>query len=84
MAWDDEKKEAVIEAYKSAEPTPETSVEVVKEIAEEYEESPNGVRMILTKAGVYIRKTAAAGTSSNGSGSPAYQKPMPKKNLLPH
>jgi len=60
MAWDDEKKAAVIEAYEKAEPTPETSMEIVKEIAEEYEESPNGVRMILTKAGVYVKKTPAA------------------------
>ena len=31
MAWDDEKKEAVIQAYEGADPTPETSVEIVKE-----------------------------------------------------
>jgi len=73
MAWDDEKKAAVIEAYEKAEPTPETSMEIVKEIAEEYEESPNGVRMILTKAGVYVKKTPAAGgggekKASTGSG----------------
>ena len=55
MAWDDEKKAAVIEAYEAAEPTPENSMEVVAELAEEFEESPNGVRMILTKAGVYIK-----------------------------
>ena len=54
MAWDDEKKAAVIEAYEAAEPTPENSMEVGAELAEEFEESPNGVRMILTKAGVYI------------------------------
>jgi len=72
MAWDDEKKAAVIEAYEKAEPTPETSMEIVKEIAEEYEESPNGVRMILTKAGVYVKKTPAAGSgekkASTGGG----------------
>jgi hypothetical protein len=68
MAWDDEKKAAVVEAYESAEPTPETSMEIVKEIAEEYDESPNGVRMVLTKAGVYVKKTPAAGGSkSSGS-----------------
>ena len=50
MAWDDAKKEAVIEAYEAAEPTPENSMEIVAELAEEFEESPNGVRMILTKA----------------------------------
>ncbi len=60
MAWTDEKKAAVVEAYEQAEPTPENSMEIVKEIADEYEESPNGVRMILTKAGVYVKKTPAA------------------------
>jgi hypothetical protein len=82
MAWDDEKKEAVVEAYKEANPTPETSIEIVKEIAEEYEESPNGVRMILTKAGVYIKKTAAAGTSSNGSASPRVSKADAQDELI--
>ena len=69
MAWDDDKKAAVIAAYEEAEPTPENSMEIVKEIADEYEESPNGVRMILSKAGVYVKKTPAAngsGTSSSG------------------
>lgn len=60
MAWDDDKKAAVIEAYENAEPTPENSMEIVKELAEEYDESPNGVRMILTKAGVYVKKAPAA------------------------
>ena len=32
MAWDDEKKEAVVEAYKEAAPTPETIIEIVNEI----------------------------------------------------
>ena len=71
MAWDDEKKAAVIEAYEAAEPTPENSMEVVAELAEEFEESPNGVRMILTKAGVYVKKAPATGgskASSNGGG----------------
>ena len=55
MAWDDDKKAAVIAAYEEQNPTPENSMEIVKEIADEYEESPNGVRMILSKAGVYVK-----------------------------
>ena len=70
MAWTDEKKAEVIEAYESANPTPETSMELVKDIADEFEESPNGVRMVLTKAGVYVKKAPATGgtksTSSSG------------------
>ena len=72
MAWDDDKKAAVIAAYEEQNPTPENSMEIVKEIADEYEESPNGVRMILSKAGVYVKKTPAAngsGTSSSGRSS---------------
>ena len=67
MAWTDESKEQAIEMYQDAEPTPETSMEIVKDIAEELGESPNGVRMILTKAGVYVRKTPAAKSSGGGS-----------------
>ena len=66
VAWDDEKKAAVIEAYEGADPTPENSMEIVKDLADEYEESPNGVRMILTKAGVYVKKTPAASSKSSG------------------
>jgi hypothetical protein len=44
-------------------------MEIVKDIADQLEESPNGVRMILTKAGVYVRKTPApSGGSSSGGG----------------
>lgn len=65
MAWTDERKAQAVEMYEKAEPTPETSMEIVKEIAEELGESPNGVRMVLTKAGVYIKK--AAGSASAGA-----------------
>lgn len=69
MAWDDEKKAEAVIMYEDAEPTPETSMEVVKDIAEDLGESPNGVRMILTKAGVYIKKATATKSSSGGGGS---------------
>ena len=72
MAWDDDKKAQAVAMYEEAEPTPETSMEIVKDIAEELDESPNGVRMILTKAGVYVKKTPAAkssgGTTTGGGG----------------
>ena len=66
MAWTDEKKAEVIEAYEAQNPTPENSMEIVAEIAEEFEESPNGVRMVLTKAGVYVKKAPAAKAASSG------------------
>ena len=52
--------------YTAEEPTPDTSMEVVKDIADELGESPNGVRMILTRAGVYVKKTPASSSSSSG------------------
>jgi len=68
MAWTDEAKAQAVEMYTAEEPTPENSMEIVKMIAEELGESPNGVRMILTKAGVYVKKTPAAKSSGGGTG----------------
>tara|TARA_Y100000401_G_scaffold28341_2_gene20581 strand:- start:5114 stop:5548 length:435 start_codon:yes stop_codon:yes gene_type:complete len=70
MAWDDDKKAAVVEAYEKQDPTPETSMEIVRDLAEEFDESPNGVRMVLSKAGVYVKKTPGpsnGGTSTGGT-----------------
>ena len=61
MAWTDELKAKVIAQYEAADPTPETSTEIIKDIAEEHEQSPNGVRMVLVQAGVYVKKEAASG-----------------------
>ena len=66
MAWTDESKQQAVEMYAEGEPTPETSMEIVKYIADELGESPNGVRMILTKAGVYVKKTPATGAAKSG------------------
>jgi hypothetical protein len=68
VAWDDDKKAEAVTLYEAASPTPETSMEIVKDIAEELDESPNGVRMILTKAGVYVKKTPAAKSSGGSTG----------------
>ena len=70
MAWSDEKKAEVVAAYTAKNPTPENSMEIVKELAEEFEESPNGVRVILSKAEVYVKKEApakAAGAATSGT-----------------
>ena len=66
VAWTDEAKAQVVEMYTAEDVTPENSMEIVKTIADELNESPNGVRMILTRAGVYVKKSPVA--SSNGSG----------------
>jgi len=70
MAWDDDKKAQAVEMYEAENPTSENSMEIVKEIADELSESPNGVRMILSKAGVYIKKAPAA-AASGGTKAPS-------------
>ena len=69
MAWDDDSKQQAIDMYTAEDPTPENSMEIVKAIAEEMGQSPNGVRMILTKAGVYVKKAPAAGGTAKASSS---------------
>ena len=68
MAWTDEAKAQAVEMYTAEEPTPENSMEIVKMVADELGESPNGVSMILTKAGVYVKKTPAVRASSGNGG----------------
>jgi len=68
MAWTDEQKEQAVAMYLEAEPTAENSMEIVKEIAEELEQSPNGVRMILSKAEVYVKKAPTASESKSSGG----------------
>ena len=68
VAWTDEAKAQAVEMYTAEDPTPENSMEIVKEIAAELGESPNGVRMILTRAGVYVKKTPATKATSSGGG----------------
>jgi len=61
--WTEELKAEVIAKYEGAGPTPESSTEIIKDIAEEIEMSPNGVRMVLVQAGVYVKKEASASTT---------------------
>ena len=61
--WTDELKAKVIEMYEQAGPTPESSTEIIKDIAEEIEMSPNGVRMVLVQAGVYVKKDSSASST---------------------
>jgi len=68
MPWTDESKAEAVESYTDANPTPETSMEIVKQIADDLGESPNGVRMILTKAGVYVKKAPAVKASGGSTG----------------
>ena len=63
MAWTEEQKQSAIDTYTGGNPTPENSTELIKQIAEDMEQSDNGVRMVLVQAGVYVKKDAAASPS---------------------
>lgn len=69
--WTDELKAQVIKMYEDAEPTPESSTEIIKDIADEIEMSPNGVRMVLIQAKVYVKKDASTSSSKSGGTKPA-------------
>ena len=56
--WNDELKAEAVKQYLDQDPTPETSVEIVADVAENMGFTPNSVRMILSKAGVYVTKGA--------------------------
>lgn len=76
MAWTDEKREAVIAEYQDTMQNEydtdakreAATVEVVKELAEKYEETVNGVRNVLNRAGVYIKKSAATASKTGTTG----------------
>jgi hypothetical protein len=65
--WTDEDKKKVIAAYKAADPTAETSTEIIKEIAEDTGFTANGIRMILVQAGVYVKKEVASSSSKSST-----------------
>lgn len=68
MEWTDKSRADVIEKYKAKEPTPENSMDIVKAIADDLGEgvTANGVRSILTKANVYIKKKPGSAASGTG------------------
>lgn len=63
----DEMKAELVEKYLAAEPTPDTSTEIVKELADEYDHSANGIRMFLIQSGKYVAKTPGKAAASAGA-----------------
>lgn len=66
--WTDESRQQVIDQYTAGNPTPENTLDLIEQIAEEHEKTVNGVRMILSKASVYVSKTANATSATSDSG----------------
>lgn len=81
MAWTEEQKAQAMAAYKAGNPTPENSTELIKGIAEEMDQSPNGVRMVLVQAGVYVKKEAAA-TGKKAGGAAEGTKRVSKESQI--
>ena len=64
--WTDELKQQIIKEYLAADPTPDNSIEIVEQLAEEHNKTVNGIRVILSKAEVYVKKSpASAGKTSD-------------------
>ena len=81
--WTDELRAEVVKKYTDAEPTAENSMDIVSEIAEEIGATPNGVRMILMKADVYVKKEPTKSSSSSASsGSKRVSKADAQKELI--
>lgn len=73
--WTDDLKQQVISMYLDYEPTPENSMELVKRVVEDLEgegisKTVNGVRMILNKAEVYIKKATTTKKDDDGEKKP--------------
>lgn len=79
MAWSEEDKKKVIQMYQDGEPTPASSTELINDIAQEMEQSPNAVRQVLVQAKVYVKKdvtseTKGTGTKTTGDKTPRVSK----------
>ena len=87
--WTDEQKTEVIARYQEImendfdtdEDRASHSVEVVAQLAEDLGKTPNGVRIILIKADVYIKKSPAAKTKTKGTGAKRINKAEAQKGL---
>lgn len=66
--WTEETKADLVKQYLAAEPTGENSMEIVASLAPDFEATPNGARMILVKAGVYVKKEAKTSTAKTSTG----------------
>jgi transposase-like protein len=76
MAFTPEEKQEIIDEYLKEDATPETTIEIVKMIADGREVSVNAIRFVLTDAEVYVKKTPAASAtkSKTGTGTPRVSK----------
>jgi len=65
--WSDESRAAIVKDYLDANPTAETSIEIVEKLATKYGTTVNGARMIIIRADKYISKAKATTSSDSKS-----------------
>lgn len=90
MAWTDTKRAEVVAEYSNVMATEydndaaraAASLEVVKELADKHEESANGVRMVLMKAGVYVKKGDPVAAAKANSTSTTGTKRISKEDAI--
>ena len=74
--WTDEMREELVAKYEAAKPTPDNTMDILADIAEEMDVTKNGARSILSRAGVWVKKEAAkASTSTTDSKEKKESKP---------
>lgn len=66
--WTDELKQKVIDEYLASDPTAENSMEIAAELGAKYDQSPNGVRIIIQRAGHWVKKETAKASSTEEGG----------------
>jgi hypothetical protein len=71
MAWTDEKRKKAVALYLEQNPTADTSIEIIESLVEELGETANGIRMVLIKEEVYVKKAPATAASASTEGKAA-------------
>lgn len=62
--WDEEGfKESVRSAYLDSDPSPKTNAEILKQLGEDFDVSPNSIRVFLTRENVYVAEKPSEASS---------------------
>lgn len=69
--WTPELKQEVIDAYVSKDPTPENTMDLVNDLAEDFDKTPNSIRRILSQENVYVSKGKVKAAGKDKSAAPA-------------
>ena len=82
MAWTEDQKAQLVKDYLALNPTADNSTELVKDLADKYEQSANGVRMVLIQAKVYVKKDTTATDKPAAKGDKPAAKRVSKEDSI--